>query len=157
MECVGFVIFLGKDREETDGTKANQREGETQAPKRSKHSRPMLSTLLQPRPPSRVVSKVLDELDAYLKEPLVTNEAGEFDLSFSPIQYWKMNEHRFPALAPMARDIMGVPASSANIKRAFSTAVDIKSAKRNKIKAALFHMLLFIKKNSIFFLLNLNV
>ncbi len=78
-------------------------------------------------------------------------------LPISPIQYWKMNEHRFPALAPMARDIMGVPASSANIKRAFSTAVDIKSAKRNKIKAALFHMLLFIKKNSIFFLLNLNV
>ena len=56
----------------------------------------MLSTFLQPRPPSGAVSKVLDELDAYLKEPLVTNEAGEFDLSFSPIQYWKMNEHRFP-------------------------------------------------------------
>jgi hypothetical protein len=73
---------------------------------------------------------------------LVTNEAGEFDLSFSPIQYWKMNKHRFPALAPIPSDVMGVPALSANIERAFSTAVDIKSAKRNKIKAALFHMLL---------------
>jgi hypothetical protein len=50
---------------------------------------------------------------------------------------------------------MGVPASSANIERAFSTAVDIKSAKRNKIKAALFQMLLFIKKN--FYLLSLKL
>jgi hypothetical protein len=113
----------------------------------------MLSTLLQPRPKSTgAANKVLDELDVYLKEPLATNEEGEFDLSFSPVQYWKMNEHRFPALAPIARDVMGVPASSANIERAFSTAVDIKSAKRNKIKAALFQMLLFI----CFFLLNLN-
>jgi hypothetical protein len=108
----------------------------------------MLSTLLQSRPKSTgAANKVLDELDVYLKEPLATNEEGEFDLSFSPVQYWKMNEHRFPALAPIARDVMGVPASSANIERAFSTAVDIKSAKRNKIKAALFQMLLFIKKN----------
>jgi hypothetical protein len=69
---------------------------------------------------------------------LVTNEAGEIDLSFSPIQYWKMNKHRFPALSPIRRDVMGVPASSDNIERAFSAAVDIKSAKRNKIKADLF-------------------
>jgi hypothetical protein len=115
-----------------------------------------LSTLLQPRPKSTATAnKVLDELDVYLKEPLAKNEEGEFDLSFSPVQYWKMNEHRFPALAPIARDVMGVPASSANIKRAFRTAVDIKSAKRNKIKAALFQMLLFIKKN--FYLLSLKL
>jgi hypothetical protein len=92
----------------------------------------------------------------YLKETLATNEEGEFDLSFSPLQYWKLNEHRFPALAPIARDVMGVPASSAHIKRTFSTVKDMKSAKRNKIKAALIQMPLSIKKISIFFLLNLN-
>jgi hypothetical protein len=42
---------------------------------------------------------------------------------------------------------MGVKASSANIERTFSTVKDMKSAKRNKIKAALFQMPLFIKKN----------
>ena len=109
----------------------------------------MLSTLLQPRSKSTEAdaNKVLNELDVYLKEPLATNEEGEFHLSFSPLQYWKLNEHRFPALAPIARDVMGVPASSAKIDRTFSTAKDIKSAKRNKIKAALFQMPLFIKKN----------
>ena len=120
----------------------------------------MLSTLLQPWPKctGANANKVLDELDVYLKEPLATNEEGEFDLSFSPLQYWKLNEHRFPALTPIARDVMGVKASSANIERTFSTVKDkdMKSAKRNKIKAALFQMPLFIKKISIFFLLNLN-
>jgi len=60
------------------------------------------------------------------------------------LQYWKLYEHRFPALAPIARDVMGVKASSANIERTFSTVKDMKSAKRNKIKAALFQMPLFI-------------
>jgi hypothetical protein len=56
----------------------------------------MLSTLLQQRPKSTgAANKVLDELDVFLKEPLATNEEGKFDLSFRPVQYWKMNEPRF--------------------------------------------------------------
>ena len=62
----------------------------------------------------------------------------------------------FQHFAPIARDVVGVNASSANIERTFSRVKEIKSAKRNKTKAALFKMALFIKKNSIFFLLNLN-
>ena len=52
----------------------------------------------------------------------------------------------FQHFAPIARDVMGVNASSANIERTFSTVKEMKSAKRNKIKAALFQMPLFIKK-----------
>jgi hypothetical protein len=50
---------------------------------------------------------------------------------------------------------MGVPASSANIERSFSTVKDMKSAKKKKIKAALFQMPLFINKN--FHLLSLKL
>jgi hypothetical protein len=109
----------------------------------------MLSSIVsQSRPHSNAPGeKVLDEFEKYLAEPVVVNDSGEFDLSYSPLLFWKLNEHRFPALAPIARDVMGVPASSSNIERGFSTAVDIKSAKRNGIKASLFQMLLFIKKN----------
>ena len=53
----------------------------------------------------------------------------------------------FQHFAPIARDVMGVKASSANIERTFSTIKDMKSAKRNKIKASLFQMPLFIKTN----------
>ena len=69
----------------------------------------MLSTLLQPwlKCTEADANKVLDELDVYLKEPLVTNEEGEFDLSFSPLQYWKLNEHRFPALCTHSKGRYG--------------------------------------------------
>jgi hypothetical protein len=49
-----------------------------------------------------------------------------------------MNKHRFPELAPIPRDVMGVPASSANIERALSAAVEIKSAKKTKSKQTFF-------------------
>jgi hypothetical protein len=91
--------------------------------------------------------KYWTNLKKYIAEPVVVNDSGEFDLSYSPLLFWKLNEHRFPSLAPIARDVMVVPASSSNIKRCFSTAVDIKSAKRNRIKASFFQMLLFIEKN----------
>jgi hypothetical protein len=64
-----------------------------------------LSTLLQPRPQSTsAFSIVLDELDVYLKEPLVTNETGEFDLSFSPVRERTKKENKLPTLASMERD-----------------------------------------------------
>ncbi|KZS07307.1 Uncharacterized protein APZ42_028993 [Daphnia magna] len=119
------------------------------AAKRSKFNRPMLSSVLpQSQPQSHGArEKVLEEFQNYLAEPVIVNDSGEFDLSYSPLLFWKLNEHRFPVLSLIARDVMGVPASSSNIERGFSTAVDIKSAKRNGIKAGLFQMLLFIKKN----------
>ena len=118
--------------------------------KRSRQtSRPLLASfLVRPRTLSKSVAKVLEEFDVYFKEPPIVNEKGQFDLDFSPCDYWKVNQHRFPALAPIARDVMGIPVSSANIERAFSTAFDILSAMRNKIKPKLFDMLAFIKRNS---------
>ena len=89
--------------------------------------------MLASRPPSVVSSKVLDEFECYINEPLVVDKEGNFDIYFSPAEYWKINSHRFPSLSPIARDILGVPSSSANIERLFSTAVDILSAKRNAV------------------------
>ncbi|EFX68895.1 hypothetical protein DAPPUDRAFT_259426 [Daphnia pulex] len=45
-------------------------------------------------------------------------------------EYWKLNNYRFPALAPIAEDITRIPYSSLNIELAFSRAVDILSANR---------------------------
>ncbi|XP_059351385.1 uncharacterized protein LOC130703038 [Daphnia carinata] len=148
----------GGDNEDNSGSgaedertrKANENPSATPVHKRARQSiRPLLaSVLVRPRTLSRGVSKVLDEFDNYLKEPPIVNEKGQFGLDFSPCEYWNLNQHRFLALAPIARDIMGIPCSSANIERAFSTAVDILSAKRNKIKPKLFDMLVFIKRNA---------
>ena len=97
----------------------------------------------QSRPQSYAAAeKVLEKFEKYLSELVIVNDSGEFDLSYSPLLFWTLNEHGFPALALIARDVMGVPASSSNIERGFTTGV--KSAKRNGIKASLFQMLLFI-------------
>ncbi|KZR99844.1 Uncharacterized protein APZ42_004139, partial [Daphnia magna] len=44
--------------------------------------------------------------------------------------------------------IFAVSASSGSIERVFSTAADILHAKRSRMKADLFQMLMFIKRNS---------
>ena len=72
---------------------------------------------------------MLDEFECYINEQLVVDNDGNFNIDFSPAEYWKMNSHRFPSLSPIARDIFAVPSSFANIERLFSTAVDILSAK----------------------------
>lgn len=53
------------------------------------------------------------EVHIYLDEPL------ESDLT-EPLDYWKRNQYRFPALAQMARDILAIPASSVPSESVFS-------------------------------------
>ena len=42
-----------------------------------------------------------------------------------PLLFWKDNQHRFPALAALARDVLSVPATGAGVERLFNTARDI--------------------------------
>ena len=91
----------------------------------------------------------MKELDIYMKEPYVENAIdGDFDFAYSPCEFWKHNQNRFPNLAPIARDILGVPSSSARIEKIFSTATDIMSSKRNGIKPDMLEMLIFVNRNS---------
>lgn len=43
-------------------------------------------------------------------------------MNSNPLQWWKTNEKRFPVLASMARDILAIPASSAEPERVHSGA-----------------------------------
>ena len=54
-----------------------------------------------------------NEFDRYLATPAPSN-------SCSALQWWKMNQTVFPALAQMARDIFAVPATGASVEREFS-------------------------------------
>jgi hypothetical protein len=55
----------------------------------------------------------VEELDNYLR----SESEGEF---VAPIEYWRMNEYKYPVLASMAWDILSVPAMSAEVERVFS-------------------------------------
>ena len=46
------------------------------------------------------------------------------------LEFWKLNEHRFPVLAKMACKYLLSPASSASSERVFSNAKNIEMRKR---------------------------
>ncbi|KAK4018965.1 hypothetical protein OUZ56_001000 [Daphnia magna] len=122
--------------------------------KRQTLTRALFSTVIQKRAQSASASKVLDEFELYLSEPVYQSSGPDSpdndcpsDLRFSPLGYWKVNAHRFPLLALIARELFGVPASGGEIERVFSTATDIATTKRNRIKPPLFAKMLFIKRN----------
>jgi len=138
----------------SDGASSPMEDTDTQGKKRK--ARSLFSTVLkQRRPPSTGPAKVLEEIEVFLSEATCGMDCLEDPanpkskrIPVRPLQYWKVNNHRFPYLAQIAKDIFGTPASSGSVERVFSTATDIMTAKRNRMKADLFSMLMFIKRNS---------
>ncbi|CAI0406533.1 unnamed protein product [Linum tenue] len=57
------------------------------------------------------------ELDRYLKEGVEKST----DAKFNVLGWWKVNNHRFPTLSRMARDVLAVPVSTVSSEAAFST------------------------------------
>lgn len=52
-----------------------------------------------------------------------------------PLSFWKEHQHRFPALAALARDVLSVPATGAGVERLFNTARDICHYRRGRLNA----------------------
>lgn len=52
-----------------------------------------------------------------------------------PLQFWRDNEYRFPAIAALARDILSILATGAGVERLFNTARDICHYRRGRMKS----------------------
>ena len=68
-----------------------------------------------------------DELDAYVNSPRASADADM-------LQWWAMNESKFPVLAAMARNYLAVPATSAPSERAFSLGRQVVSTFRHQLE-----------------------
>ena len=68
-------------------------------------------------------------------------------LTASPLQWWKENDHKYPALSHLAKIYLSVPATSVPSERVFSTAGDIVSCQRSCLKPSNVDKLIFLKKN----------
>lgn len=55
----------------------------------------------------------------------------------SPLEWWKMNNKRFPNLAKLARKFLCIPASSASSERVFSAAGQVIAKKRARLDPTL--------------------
>ena len=49
--------------------------------------------------------------------------------------FWKENQHKYPALASLARDVLSIPATGAGVKRLFNSARDIYYYRRGSLNA----------------------
>ena len=74
-----------------------------------------------------MLCKQLAEIVRYLESCPNVNEKVD------PVEFWIENEKTYPSLAPVACDLLIIPASSAPIERVFSTAGQITSGKRNRL------------------------
>jgi hypothetical protein len=61
-------------------------------------------------------SNAKTELDKYLAEA-----CEEAEVKFDILGWWKLNAHRFPVLAALARDVLAIPLTSVASESAFST------------------------------------
>lgn len=52
--------------------------------------------------------------------PLLTKAIDTVEIS--PRIFWKENQHRYPALASVARDVLSIPATGAGVERLFNSA-----------------------------------
>jgi hypothetical protein len=88
-----------------------------------------------------------EELDAYLVLPQAhhINKSGvECDI----LEWWKTHAHMFPNLSKMARQYLGMPASSAGVERLFSAAGRMHSDFRKSAKEETLEMQLIVYQNS---------
>lgn len=80
------------------------------------------------------------EIDSFKMEPNIP-------LGDNPLHWWHSKRHKYPKLASLARRYLGVPASSTPSERAFSTAGNIISSKRNCLLPENANLLIFLYQN----------
>ena len=90
-------------------------------------------------------SKIDDMIQLYCNE--ITSNGF---ICENPLEFWKVNENKYPLLATLAKKFLGVPASSASAERMFSIAGHIFSVKRRRMGIKLFERLVFLKLNEEF-------
>ncbi|CAG7970681.1 unnamed protein product [Penicillium nalgiovense] len=54
----------------------------------------------------------------------------------APLEFWRTNAPRFPALSALARDILLIPTTGAGVERLFNTARDICHYRRGRLYAS---------------------
>ncbi|CAD6230743.1 GSCOCG00012193001-RA-CDS [Cotesia congregata] len=64
-----------------------------------------------------------------------------------PLIWWRQEKNKYPRLSLMARRYLGIPSTSSESERLFSTAGDIVSDKRTSLSPDSVSYLLFLNKN----------
>ena len=107
--------------------------------KRAKHLFSFMPVPVQSKEPS-TESTCAMELDAYLLSPCVSMDTN-------PADFWK-KENKYTKLSKLAKEVLGVPSSSAPVERLFSIAGKIFRPERCNLTDSRFEQLMFIRCNN---------
>ena len=99
-----------------------------------------VSHLQAPAPATAPVPVVKSEAKRYLQMPDAT-------MSDDVLEWWAKNEEQFPTLSVMARQYLGVPATSASAERLFSIAGRAFDDVRQSMKEEMLEMLMWARVN----------
>jgi hypothetical protein len=91
-------------------------------------------------PVAAQVSRVKSEAHRYLELPAAP-------MNTDPLEWWAANEINFPALSVMARQYLGVPATSASAERLFSLAGRAFDDLRQRMKEEMLEILMWARIN----------
>ena len=100
-----------------------------------------MSHLQAPEAAQALVPVVKSEAKRYLELPAAP-------MNTDPLEWWAVNEINFPALSVMARQYLGVPATSASAERLFSIAGRAFDDLRQGMKEQMLEMLMWARINS---------
>ncbi|XP_035288184.1 zinc finger BED domain-containing protein 1-like [Anguilla anguilla] len=80
------------------------------------------------------------EIGAYLMEPVIEGDSD-------PLQWWQLNEHRYPTLSQLARRYLCICATSTAPERLFSPAGNVVISSRAQLTPDKVNMLVFLDRN----------
>ena len=93
-----------------------------------------------PSKESQQRSAISKQVDEYI-------EVTTAPMSQNPAKYWKENKQKYPLLSRLAKDVLGVPSSSAPVERLFSIAGKVFTPERCRLIDGRFAQLMFIRCN----------
>ena len=85
--------------------------------------------------------KRIEEIERYKLEICISRNDD-------PLNWWKINQNRFPLLARLARKYLCIPATSAPSERVFSSAGNIVTHRRSTLSSDIVNSLVFVYYNS---------
>lgn len=122
-----------------DSVSSSQSSSSQDLPVTKKAKPSALDILLGPEEDIRGRS-IDDEVDAYFHEKVCLRKTNI-------LEWWKINEPRFPNLSQLAKAIIGIPATSTPSERLFSVAGNVVSKKRTCLNPENVDIILFLNKN----------
>ncbi|XP_040437265.1 E3 SUMO-protein ligase ZBED1-like [Falco naumanni] len=96
--------------------------------------------ILLGRDPTESMPEIHQQLENYIVEPLCKR-------STNPLDWWKNNEHRFPAVARLSRHFLAIPATATPPEQAFATGESALQHRRAGLAPENLDQILFLHQN----------